>query len=430
MRAQDERPRERRSAQTGSTTERAPPPGGVPHQEQAVPSAHGPTDEELLRALTPKQEAHQFAPSGFKVVGAINHYEILATRALFDALRDLDDSQNSQEVAEYSGTTAQDAEERLVGVDERPAHGYLRGLTETFKARLPASKANGDATRGSGHDVRPEMAKTVVLHLRKQRYLARRAWLQGWSTAFALTAFGCLLATPALAVIWPDYPEVAGLAGAYAVIFFLALVLSRQRFRELDDEVVQIDHELDRIKVILQDRERRALKLFQSHSLELRRYYGQVLRHASFIFWVGVACIAAGFAVVGATIWLLVDNLPEGVNQWVLGGLGFVSGVLANFVAMIYLRMYSTTVSSLSAFHNRLVETHRLHFANFLASRVDEEIDRERTLAQMAMTLAVQQGNTSTNTDPTMNGGRTPGINADAIRRALRRRRAPQSSPL
>ena len=326
---------------------------------------------------------------GFGVVRKINGYEIDASLALWEALRKFD--------REHAGSSANGfdrqqqvprraADDRPPGDDERQGLRRTRGRLEAIAARM-ARQSSADPPPASDQDVRPEMAKTVVLHLRKQHYLRRRARLQGLCNLFAVLALGCVLATPLLAVA--DV-VAAELAAAYGAIFLLALVVARQRFRELDDDVVQFDQELDRIKVILQDPQRRALKLFQNHSLELRRYYAQVLRHASFIFWVGVACIAVGFALVGATLWLLVDSgRPQSVNQYVLGALGFAAGILANFVAMIYLRMYSTTVDSLGAFHNRLVETHRLHFANFLAAHVDEGLGRE-TLATMAVTLADQ----------------------------------------
>jgi hypothetical protein len=245
-------------------------------------------------------------------------------------------------------------------------------------------------SRAQAHDVKPELQKVKVLHLRKQHYLERRATLHGLTNVFALAGFACVIAVPLLLVL--SAAEPAGVVAAYAVICLLALALSRHRFRELDDEVLKIDQEFDRIKAIIQNPHRKALKLFQNHSLELRRYYGQVLRHASFIFWVGIACIVLGFGVVGVALWLLTTSeLPSDTDKIVGAILGLAGGVLANFVGVIYLRMYSATIGSLNTFHSRLVETHHLHFANFLAAHVEHINNREQTLAQMALKLSVSR---------------------------------------
>jgi hypothetical protein len=69
----------------------------------------------------------------------------------------------------------------------------------------------------------------------------------------------------------------------------------------------------------------------------------------------------------------------------IITGLG---GVLANFIAVIYLRMYSATVTSVGGFHQRLVTTHHLHFGNFLTAKIEATGLRDKALAEMATRLA------------------------------------------
>ena len=81
----------------------------------------------------------------------------------------------------------------------------------------------------------------------------------------------------------------------------------------------------------------------------------------------------------------VTTNLSEKI---VVAALGAVAGILANFVAIIFLRMFSATVESMTAFHVRLVGTHHLHFGNVLAARVTNPDLRDEVLADMARALA------------------------------------------
>jgi hypothetical protein len=66
---------------------------------------------------------------------------------------------------------------------------------------------------------------------------------------------------------------------------------------------------------------------------------------------------------------------------------GGISTILSNFIGVIYLRMYSETIKSLSTFHSRLVTTHHLHLANCLNSKIDDPKLKDKTCSQMAMEI-------------------------------------------
>jgi TRADD-N domain-containing protein len=185
---------------------------------------------------------------------------------------------------------------------------------------------------------------------------------------------------------------------AYATCFLAFGYVFRQRARQLGEDILEIDNELDRLAIGDESPERRAQKPFQLHSIELKRYYDQTLRQGSHIFWVGVACIALGFGVVGLTVWLLhgLGTSPL-EHQIVLGGLGAVGGILANFIAVIYLKMYSETIRSMTQFHTRLVETHHLHFGSLLAARIKDGGLRESALRAMAESLTGKEAQVSSN---------------------------------
>jgi hypothetical protein len=83
------------------------------------------------------------------------------------------------------------------------------------------------------------------------------------------------------------------------------------------------------------------------------------------------------------------ENLGDKI---VVASLGVLAGVLSNFVAAIYLKMYGGAVTSMTTFHDRLVATHYLHFGNFLVAKIDDVRTREETLARMAESLAKSRG--------------------------------------
>jgi Cyanobacterial TRADD-N associated 2-Transmembrane domain len=125
-------------------------------------------------------------------------------------------------------------------------------------------------------------------------------------------------------------------------------------------------------------------------------HYDQTLRQGAYIFWVGLLCLVAGFVIIGIALRQVVDP-PAGLDnddKQIIAIVGLTGGVLADFIGVIFLRMYSQAIGSMSRFHERLVNTHHLHFGNFLAARISDKNtpDQNRTLEQMALAIANSQG--------------------------------------
>jgi hypothetical protein len=179
-------------------------------------------------------------------------------------------------------------------------------------------------------------------------------------------------------IVWALMPSIFGLTLLIAS-FVSGLPLLEAAAREAENE-------LDLARIPDTSIRERAEKLFKLHQLELQKYYDQTLRHTALIFIVGIFCIAAGFGILLFTLYLVFSMTPSaGLSEKiVLASLGAVGSILANFIGVIYLRMYSTTIQSLSLFHNRLVGTHHLHFANLTAAQIQNDAVRERALAQIA----------------------------------------------
>lgn len=219
--------------------------------------------------------------------------------------------------------------------------------------------------------------------------------------AFLASSIGLVLLS---VLAWGLFEEAEpGLAlGSVAVTVFVGFLIVRGQAQHLHDEQLEADDEYERAKLADEitgatSPQRASLKLFQTHSARVRRYYDQTLQQARVIFWAGLLCLVLGFSAIGAALALIAageEVLPQLSDKVVVAALGAVGGVLANFIGVVYIRMHSATIRSLSEFHNRLVATNYLHFGNFLVTKIADPDTQDRALAGIAEAIAGQvQGN-------------------------------------
>lgn len=204
-------------------------------------------------------------------------------------------------------------------------------------------------------------------------------------------SLGLIVAIGSAVVAYFLSPIGGGYGGLYAALLFLTGVLGLTRRNDMNSELRELRDQLD-VSELLDDSsgERRAQQLFQVHSHQIKRYYDQALRQRGLIFLTGLLCIFAGFAVIALALRLLTEETSLS-KQIVIASLGAIGGILGNFIAVVYLRMFSETIKSIGSFHDRLVFTHHLHFANFLAAKIESEELRDKTIAYMAQALALAQ---------------------------------------
>lgn len=173
----------------------------------------------------------------------------------------------------------------------------------------------------------------------------------------------------------------------YALIFFL-FPLMRANGGDLKMELQEIENELDLLSLKHASNEERSEKLFKHHHLELKRYYDENLKQSSWLFIVGLICILIGFIIIGVTFYFLITNISNELeNKLIIASVGAIGAILSNFIAVIYLKMHSETVNSLTQFHNRFVNTHHFHFANFLLSKIENKDKREDALVELAVSI-------------------------------------------
>jgi hypothetical protein len=160
---------------------------------------------------------------------------------------------------------------------------------------------------------------------------------------------------------------------------------------ELATEIEAVESEIALRQTGADATEQRAERLFKSHEIDLRRYYQQTLRHSTLVFAAGFGCMAIGFSVVGYTFFLLSVGFAGERNfneKMLVAAFGLISGVLTNFVAAVYMKMFAETMSALTGFHKKLVTTNHLHFANLLLAKISDPKHRDESYARLAERIA------------------------------------------
>jgi hypothetical protein len=204
-------------------------------------------------------------------------------------------------------------------------------------------------------------------------------------------ALGAVFLLGSIVLYWATGRKEAWVGALYSLPLLLTPLLSSSR--GLDTDILALESELDLAEATAINAEQRAEKLFKNHQFELQKYYDQTLRHSKWIFVVGVICIFLGFATIAVTFLLVVKPLATVTLQekLLVAALGVVGSVLANFIAVIYLRMFSEILKSVTDFHNRLVSTHNLYFANFMSTKVGE-VARDGIVSEIARNLIGKAG--------------------------------------
>ncbi len=174
----------------------------------------------------------------------------------------------------------------------------------------------------------------------------------------------------------------------YGLIPMVMLPFLNQRMRNYEEQLEDIDFQIDLQQFDVAPQEMRSEKILRSHNVQLRRYYSLNLNQNVWIFSLGIFCILIGITVTGVTMFLVIKINKNIQAQIITGVLGAIGGILSNYVAAIYLKMHAAAASNLSSFHCRLVETNQMLLGNFFASRIEDPMKRNETLAQLALNIS------------------------------------------
>lgn len=279
-----------------------------------------------------------------------------------------------------------------------------------FKDEIAAMPSDGTLAMQRAENL---LARTARGHLLLNQRLVHHAFV---TTAIAVPVVGLA----AYSTLENAHTPVVVGGCIFAVLAITGWLITRQKVQDLEGDMRQTDYERSLLVEHATNAER-AEKLFLRQQFEVKRYYDETLRQSSTLSYIGVMCILGGFAVIGAAFALVVSAPEETSQQIVVAALGAAGGVLANFVAVVFLRMHAGTVEALTSFHERLVSTHHVHFGNLLASRVADSDNEHVVLGDMAVRL-------SQAAIPTPGNGRQPDsapvpADAEGGRRLRRKRR-------
>lgn len=234
------------------------------------------------------------------------------------------------------------------------------------------------------HDPRGDQLRRRRSTLRDRRYRQETR-----TSVFMVLAAACILLGPFLGILGITGWTFVGYVELYGVAFLGGALLTSNSARKLTRDVIEVNNEIDLDDIAKGNigPDEQAARLHQVSQVDLKRYYDQTLRQGAQIFYVGVSCILLGFIVIGVAFWLVQNDTTQLSEKIVVSSLGAIGGILANFIAVIYLRMFSRTVKSVSDFHARLVTSDRTNFGNILAAKIGKDALREQTLASMAVQL-------------------------------------------
>ncbi|HYM40608.1 MAG TPA: hypothetical protein VEY12_10815 [Thermoplasmata archaeon] len=175
---------------------------------------------------------------------------------------------------------------------------------------------------------------------------------------------------------------VVGLVG-FAIPFVFPVASHEQAVRDLEMEKAL---KLDDWKPDAQ----RAARLYRAHENEMKRYYDQILRQGAWIFATGLALLAMGFVIILVTLYFIVSSPPgtDITKQVITGVIGGSGSFATDFVGAIYLSMYHGASDAVGKFHDALVATHDLYYANLLAAQLKDGNVAQSALEKIALTIA------------------------------------------
>lgn len=141
--------------------------------------------------------------------------------------------------------------------------------------------------------------------------------------------------------------------------------------RKEEQEYADLDHEKKDI---------RAEKQFKMNQKELMRYYDMNLAQTKFLSGLGIVLILAGLIMngvsIGAYIFVDIDKI--------LLIVGNVSGIIVDFVGVVFIRMYTQNIKAAVKFHAKLADSNNLLLANSIAHKIENKELRENTLSDLA----------------------------------------------
>lgn len=175
--------------------------------------------------------------------------------------------------------------------------------------------------------------------------------------------------------------------GACAFICFMVSVScffdykESKKMEKLDEDARREEKEFSQI-----DPEKRALraeKMFRMNQKELMRYYDMNLTQTKFLSGLGIMMIIFGILIVVASLYMYTSLDSDKVLLLV----GSLSGMVADFIGAIFIKMYTKNIEAAVKFHAKFAESNNLLLANSIANKIDDDKLREDTLSEISKNI-------------------------------------------
>jgi hypothetical protein len=175
---------------------------------------------------------------------------------------------------------------------------------------------------------------------------------------------------------------------AYSFLSLMVGLFVSDRGRELDAK--DLEDEIDLRQMGSASLEQKAHKLLKIQQSQLSRYLELILQQSRGIFVVGIGAMLVGVGVVMFTIWQTRTMGPD-VDVWqkaIVAVVGAIGAILTNYVAAIYLKMFSDIGSAVQKSISSLSQSTNLNFANVLIANITSEEARNETLKAVAVAIS------------------------------------------
>jgi hypothetical protein len=226
----------------------------------------------------------------------------------------------------------------------------------------------------------------------KERFQKLRSTYIGFIIALsiflvALIVLGALIYSLVLTnVFWHILTAALGLIFLFVIIAYFTEY--QTPYWELREKIADLQNDIDLLEVDDVSETQSSYKLFKIQETDVKRYYNQALSHARFIFWIGLAIVIFGLTIIVFTGIQVAYRPHDSLEKIALASVGGVTGLLVNFVGLVFIRMFGATITSLRDFHGRLIATHHLLFGNIIAARISNKHLRDEAWALMAVAIA------------------------------------------
>ena len=184
-------------------------------------------------------------------------------------------------------------------------------------------------------------------------------------------------------------PASLMIAGAAVVLFgvlynVFTSINNDTRHTSLTSRCAQIDETIAVMSVENKTPKMQAEIRFDNSQSDFKRFFDINLNQLSWVFKLGIGTVLAGMVIIFLAI--IMFAVSPKYNIAVLTGA--ISGVLVDFIGVIFIRMYTETIKASIQLQNKLVHNNDNLLANLLAEDIDDKNLRNQTLSEIAKTIS------------------------------------------